>query len=401
VNDTLGHSAGAVLLREVAVRLQSRVRAADTLARIGGDEFTVVIGDLREESDADCIARELLGRLATPFHINGHELTLSASMGISLFPGDAHNAEQLVQHADTAMYVAKNSGKNCYKWFSSEFGDAVRERLELENQLRSAIERGELAVHYQPEFELLTMSLVRFEALVRWNHPTLGSISPGKFIPIAEETGLIIPIGAWVLEQACAEAVRWQTVSSTPVQVAVNVSNVQFFRNDFLDIVADVLARTGLDPKLLQLELTESIFIPGVGASAEKMSQVRALGISMAVDDFGTGYSNLSYLPRLPFDSLKIDRSFLSQISRSRDSHALMKAVVNLAHDLNRRVIAEGVETGEQLSLIQQCGCDEVQGYLLGRPTANPDQYLSTETARELEITPLAPPADFQYGAGW
>jgi diguanylate cyclase (GGDEF)-like protein len=382
VNDTLGHSMGDLLLREVTDRLRQRVRASDTLARIGGDEFTVVVGNIRNPEEAELVARELLEQLATPFGVNGHELTLTASMGISFYPGDALDAEQLIQHADTAMYVAKSEGKNCYKLFSAEFGDLVRERLELQNQLRGAVERGELAVHYQPEFDLATQRLVRFEALARWRHPTLGMIPPGKFIPIAEETGLIGSIGLWVMEQACKEAVRWQSVAKIPVQVAVNVSTLQFFRDDFVGTVADILTRTGLAAQLLQLELTESVFMPGVGNSSKKMSELRALGISMAVDDFGTGYSILSYLPRLPFDCLKIDRSFLNQTSTSHDARALMNSMVSLAHDLKMKVIIEGVETAEQLTLLQKIGCDQVQGFLFGRPTANPDHHLQKEHYR-------------------
>jgi diguanylate cyclase (GGDEF)-like protein len=393
VNDTLGHTFGDLLLQQVAKRLQSKVRASDTLARIGGDEFTVVVTHFHNTCDVDRVAKILSTVLATPFVIQGHELTLSASMGISTYPEDATSAEELIQHADTAMYVAKSTGKNCFMRFSAQFGNVVRERLELENQLRGAIERSELSLDYQPEFDLVTRRLLRFEALARWRHPTLGLIPPSKFIPIAEETGLIVEIGTWVLEKACEEAVRWQAESETPVQVAVNVSNVQFFRDDFVPIVEEILKRTGLDPKLLQLELTESVFIPGVGPSSGKMSEIRALGISMAVDDFGTGYSNLSYLPRLPFDCLKIDRSFLCQISQSRDSQALMQSVVNMAHELKRRVIAEGIETAEQLKLTQQSGCDEVQGFLFGRPTSNPQQYLGGGLIPEAVTQESAAPA--------
>jgi diguanylate cyclase (GGDEF)-like protein len=389
VNDTLGHSMGDLLLQQVAERLRRRIRASDTLARIGGDEFTIVMSHIRDAEEAELVAREVLAQLGIPFELNGHELTLTASMGISLYPGDALDPEQLIQHADTAMYVAKSSGKNRYKVFNTEFGDIVRERLELENQLRGAAERGELAVHYQPEFDLATRRLLRFEALARWRHPTLGMIPPNKFIPIAEETGLICPIGLWVMEQACTEAMRWQAIADGPIQVAVNVSTVQFIRDDFVDSVASVLKRTGLNPKLMQLEVTESVLMRGIGDAGEKMSHLRSLGVSMAVDDFGTGYSTLSYLPRLPFDCLKIDRSFLSQTSASRDARALMHSLVSLAHDLKMKVIVEGVETPEQLEFTQQIGCDQIQGYLFGRPTANPDQYLLKEHDRLLQMTEL------------
>ncbi|MFB3814033.1 MAG: EAL domain-containing protein [Terriglobales bacterium] len=389
VNDTLGHSVGDLLLREVADRLGRRVRAADTFARIGGDEFTLVATSIRSGKDAGIVADALLAEFAKPFTIGGHELVLTASIGISMYPADALEAEQLVQQADTAMYVAKSSGKNRATFFSPEFGDAVRERLELENQLRGALERGELTAHYQPEFEVLTNRLVRFESLARWRHPTLGMIPPLKFIPIAEENGLIIPIGTWMLEQACRSAVRWQQLSESPVGVGVNVSSVQFLQRDFVETVQRTLENTGLDPKLLQLELTESVLMPGNNACLEKMAQLRALGVSLAVDDFGTGYSSLSYLPRLPFDCLKIDRSFLEHIVASPDPPAMMRSVADLAHNLKMTVIIEGVETTEQLALIRSVGCDEVQGYLFGRPTADPDEYLTKKAASNEETASL------------
>jgi diguanylate cyclase (GGDEF)-like protein len=379
VNDTLGHSVGDLLLRQVAERLQQRVRTSDTFARIGGDEFMLVAAPVRNAGEAGLLANELLAQFMTPFSIHEHELTLTASIGISLYPQDAVHPEQMVQQADTAMYVAKSTGKNKLVFFSPEFGDAVRERLELENQLRGALERHELSLHYQPEFDLRDQRLVRFEALARWNNPTLGMIPPLKFIPIAEESGLIIPIGRWVMEQACREAVRWQALSSGPVMVGVNVSNIQFMQSDFVGIVARVLQVTGLDAKLLQLELTESVLLPGRGECLTKMSQLRSLGVSLAIDDFGTGYSSLSLLPHLPFDHLKIDRSFLKHIVDSKDPRGMMQSIIELAHTLEIRVIIEGIETADQLALIRAMGCDEVQGYLVGRPTAAPDEYLSHE----------------------
>ena len=376
VNDTLGHSIGDQLLRQVADRMRRRIRAADTLARIGGDEFTVIAPDLHRPQDARVLASDLMAELVEPFHINDHELTLTASVGISIYPEHALEPERLIQQADTAMYVAKGAGKNRAEVYTADAGDAVRERLELENQLRGALERGELAVHYQPEFEAATCRLLGFEALARWRHPTLGMIPPLKFIPIAEETGLIVPIGAWVMEQACREAVRWHTVSGRPIKVAVNVSSVQLLRDDFVETVTGVLNRTGLDPDLLQLELTESMLLPGQNEATAKMLELRALGVSLAVDDFGTGYSSLNYVHRLPFDCLKIDRSFLTQIGASRNPHMVMRSLVGMAHGLNMKVIVEGVETPEHWRLVCEIGCDEIQGFLFGRPTAEPDQYL-------------------------
>ncbi len=380
VNDTLGHPTGDQLLRQVAERMRRRIRAADTLARIGGDEFTVIAPDLHSTQDAEILAKDLLAGLVEPFRVDGHELTLTASIGISVYPEHALQPEQLIQQSDTAMYVAKGAGKNRTMFYTADAGDAVRERLELENQLRGVLERGELAVHYQPEFEAASCRLLGFEALARWRHPTLGMIPPLKFIPIAEETALIVPIGAWIMEQACREAVRWRTVCGRGIKIAVNVSTVQFLRDDFIDTVKAVLNRTGLDPRLLQLELTESMLMPGCKESTARMLELRALGISMAVDDFGTGYSSLNYVHRLPFDCLKIDRSFLEQIGASQDPKMVIRSLVDMAHGLNMKVIVEGVETPEHWRLVCEIGCDEIQGFMFGRPTADPDQYLFTRS---------------------
>jgi diguanylate cyclase (GGDEF)-like protein len=376
VNDTLGHSIGDQLLRQVADRMRRRIRAADTLARIGGDEFIVIAPDLHSPQDARVLAHDLMAELVEPFHMNDHELTLTASVGISVYPEHALHPEELIQQADTAMYVAKGAGKNRASFYTADAGDAVRERLELENQLRGALERGELAIHYQPEFETSTCRLLGFEALARWRHPTLGMIPPLKFIPIAEETGLIVPIGAWIMEQACREAVRWNTLCGRAISIAVNISSVQFLRDDFVGTVTGVLSRTRLDPHLLQLELTESMLLPGQNEATAKMLELRALGVSMAVDDFGTGYSSLNYVHRLPFDCLKIDRSFLAQIGSSRDPHMVMRSLVSMAHGLEMKVIVEGVESPEHWRLVCEIGGDEIQGFLFGRPTAEPDQYL-------------------------
>jgi len=377
VNDTLGHSTGDLLLRQVADRLRRRMRATDTLARVGGDEFTAIATDLTSPQNAGVLANDLLAQLVEPFRINGHDLALTASIGISVYPEHGLEPEQLIQTADTAMYVAKSTGKNKTTFYTTEAGDAVRERLELENQLRAALERGELMVYYQPEFETVTRRLLGFEALARWRHPTLGMIPPLKFIPIAEETGLIVPIGLWVMEQACREAVRWKAVCGRPIKIAVNISTVQLLRDDFVDTVTGVLTQTGLDPHFLQLELTESVLMPGREELTTKMLQLLAVGISMAVDDFGTGYSSLNYVHRLPFDCIKIDRSFLEQIGSSGDPRPMMRSMVSMAHGLKMKVIVEGVETPEQWRLVSEMGCDVMQGFMFGRPTAEPDQYLS------------------------
>ena len=377
VNDSLGHSIGDLLLVQVAERLQSRVRLSDTLARLGGDEFTVVLVGLHNKEDAALVAKSLLDALLAPFIIQGHQLSIGASIGISVFPEHAKNAADLTQQADSAMYASKRDGRNRVTYFTPDLGTLVRERLNLENQLRGAIERGEIQVHYQPEFDVTTNRLVRFEALARWIHPTLGNISPGKFIPIAEESGLIVTLGAYIMEVACAEALRWQTIANYPIQVAVNVSTLQFKRNDFVEEVMGVLKRTGLRPNLLQIELTETIMMTGVHRASETMTRLRTQGVSFAIDDFGTGYSCLSYLPSLPFDALKIDRAFVRELEEKPESRAMVNSLVALAHNIGIRVIVEGVETQGQLELIRECGGDEIQGYLMGRPTADPAGQLA------------------------
>jgi diguanylate cyclase (GGDEF)-like protein len=381
VNDSLGHIVGDKLLAEVAQRLGSRIRKSDTLARLGGDEFTVVLTNLHCKDEATLVANNLLETLSRPFFIENQEITISASIGISVFPENGANATDLLQQADTAMYSAKRDGKNRIMYFTPELGSSARERLNLENELRGAIVRGEIAVHYQPEFDIATRRLVRFEALARWHHPTLGNIPPDRFIPVAEESGLIIPLGTFVLEQACREAVMWQTISGRPIQVAVNVSTVQFKRDSFVDEVAVALRDTGLAPRLLQLELTESVMLDGTERASKTMKRLAAMGISIAVDDFGTGYSCFSYLPRLPFNTLKIDRSFVNELGKRPEMTAMVRSLVVLAHDLNMQVVVEGVETVQQLEAIKAIGGNEVQGYLLGRPTAEPQDLLRTHSA--------------------
>ena len=372
VTDSLGHAVGDILLIQVANRLRSRTRQSDTLARIGGDEFTAVLGSLHERKEAAIVAHTLLSVLAEPFYIDDHEITISASIGISIYPDDGIDSASLLQEADSAMYTAKRYGKNRMMYFTAEIGCSVRERLNLENQLRGAMTRGEITVQYQPEFDVNSAELVRFEALARWTHPTLGVIPPSKFIPIAEESGLIVPLGAYIMELACAECCRWQAAATHPVQVAVNVSSLQFTRDSFVDEVIDILNRTGLDPKLLQIELTESVMLNGAERSAEHMKRLNGLGVTLAIDDFGTGYSCLSYLPRLPFSALKIDRSFVHDLESRPEIRAMVRSLITLAENMGMRVIVEGVENSAQLELIRKIGGNEIQGFLMGRPCDDP-----------------------------
>jgi diguanylate cyclase (GGDEF)-like protein len=381
VNDSLGHTAGDVLLVQIAERLSSRIRKSDTLARIGGDEFTIILNRIKERDDAQSVAESLLEALTVPFHLEGQDITIGASIGICTFPDHANDEMDLLQQADSAMYVAKRSGKNHAVFFTQEIGNSVRERLTLENQLRRALDDADITVHYQPEFDLVSGRLVRFEALARWTHPTLGTIPPSKFIPVAEESGLIVPLGAYIMERACAEAVGWQSLAHHPIQVGVNVSSVQFARSTFVDEVIETLKRTGLSPNLLQIELTESAMVVGVKRAAESMRQLRNIGISFAIDDFGTGYSCFSYLPELGFDALKIDRAFVRNLIEKAETRAMVRSLVTLAHDLGMKVIVEGIETQEQLKMIEEMGGNEAQGYLLGRPTPNPAALLRPQLA--------------------
>jgi diguanylate cyclase (GGDEF)-like protein len=380
VNDSLGHSIGDVLLGQVAQRLQSRFRQSDTLARIGSDEFTLILDHVQSRGEADSAAEGVMDVLRAPFEVEGHTLRITASIGISIFPEHGIEGGQLLQQADWAMYAAKKQGKNRVVPFGDDLGNAARERITLERELRHAVESNEIAVHYQPEFDLATNTIVRFEALARWTHPRLGGIPPLSFIPIAEESGLIVQLGAQVMERACADAVVWQGRAKRPIQVAVNVSSVQFARDTFVEEVEEILERTGLKPTLLQLELTESATLSGVERAAEMMRRLKSKGISVAMDDFGTGYSCLSYLPKLSFDALKLDRSFVNELVVRPDTRAFVQSILMMAHNLHMKVIVEGIETREQLDLMRALGTNEAQGYLLGRPSANPLEQLSWGT---------------------
>lgn len=314
----------------------------------------------------------LLECLAKPFQVGGHEITIGASIGISTLEIDSAADVDLLQQADSAMYAAKRSGRNRAVFFTQDLGLMARERLMVENELWGAIERGEIYVHYQPEFDVLTGDIVRFEALARWHHPTLGQIAPDRFIPVAEETGLIFPIGSFVLEQACAEAIKWQRPGRRPIQVAVNMSAIQFNSDRILEEIATILDRTGMSPQLLQIELTESVMVGSIQRSSEMMHKMRELGLSIAIDDFGTGFSCLGYPPNLPIDVIKIDQSFTNKLREGSDTVKMVRSMIDLAHSMEMRVIVEGVEEQAQLSLIRDMGADEVQGFLLGPPGAEP-----------------------------
>jgi diguanylate cyclase (GGDEF)-like protein len=378
VNDSYGHMVGDALLGQVAQRLRMRFRHSDTIARIGGDEFALVLDDLSTREEAHALAEEVQQALREPFQIGDQRVQTGARIGISVSP-DAKESGQLLQQADCAMYAAKRSGKSRIVQFGDDLGIAARERLTLESELHHAIAKGEISLDYQPEVDFATNQIVRFEALARWTHPELGLILPAVFIPLAEESGVIGTLGSYIMERACTDAVTWQEIVGRPIQVGVNVSSVQFGGDAFFEEVADILQRTGLAPHLLQIELTESATMHGMERAADVMRRLKRLGVSVAVDDFGTGYSCLTYLPKLPFDTLKLDRSFVSEMMVRRETKAFVGSIVTLARDLDMKVIAEGIETHEQLRALRALGSDAGQGFLLGRPSGDPIAQLNSQ----------------------
>jgi diguanylate cyclase (GGDEF)-like protein len=363
VNDTFGHHIGDIYLKEVVARLSSRVRATDTLARTGGDEFTAVIADFSSTTIPGKVAESLLEALHEPLMIQDCPLPATACIGIAIFPDDAADAEGLRKAADQAMYRAKSRGRNQYEIFSADARDA----LDIQKHLRRAIDHGGFEIVYQPQF-FKDGGIACVEALLRFRHPTLGMIPPSRFIPIAEESGLIVPIGDWVLRQVCRQSVEWRQQTDASLWVAVNVSALQFNRVDFADSVAKILAETGADPSRVELELTESLVMNNVEDSSRQMQSLKMLGIHIAVDDFGTGYSSLSYLHRLPIDTLKIDRSFVEKIAEAGGTRPIVETIMSLARSLGMRTVAEGVETQAQCDIIRELDCDLIQGFLFSRP---------------------------------
>jgi diguanylate cyclase (GGDEF)-like protein/PAS domain S-box-containing protein len=371
VNDSFGHEHGDILLCEVAARLRKMLRPGDVVARLGGDEFVVAatcIGDAAGDNAAAAIASKLLEALTLPVTVGAQDVVVGASIGISLFPRDAGTRELLFQTADTAMYRAKAEGRNRYRFFEAAMTVAARARMALELSLRPALARGEFELHYQPRVDLRSMAVVGMEALIRWRHPQQGMVPPQQFIGIAEETGLINPIGRWVLREACRQTRRLIDEFGRPIRVSVNVSARQLAQPGFVDEVRDALAEAGLAPSALELELTESALIEDLERTAAMLGELQGLGVKLAVDDFGTGYSGLAYLRRLPIDVLKLDRSFVLQDDGRISAFDFVKAFVDMAHALQMSVVAEGVETAEVLDFLRAASCDEAQGYLLGRP---------------------------------
>jgi diguanylate cyclase (GGDEF)-like protein/PAS domain S-box-containing protein len=373
INDSLGHPLGDALLQAVSQRLRACVREGDLVARLGGDEFGVLLDPLTHVQDAATPAAKVLAALAQPFTVDDHELYISASLGISGYPTDGEDAETLLKNADVALYRAKEEGRNTYRFFSAEMNARANETLLISNSLRQALERDEFLLEYQPCLDLASGRITSVETLIRWQNPRLGLIPPIQFIPLAEETGMIVAIGEWVLRTACAQARRWQVAALPPLRLAVNLSARQFRQPDLAERIAAILAETGFPAEALELEITESMVMQDPRRTHQILLELKAMGITVAIDDFGTGYSSLSYLKRFPIDYLKIDQSFVGDIPGDADDIAITRAIVAMAKSLRLRVIAEGVETREQHTFLSQEGCEEGQGFLFGRPQSAAD----------------------------
>jgi diguanylate cyclase (GGDEF)-like protein len=370
INDSLGHSTGDGLLKAVAERIRRCIREGDTVARFGGDEFTLLIPRIDQVEDAAKIAQKILETLKIPFSIGEHELFLTTSIGISIHPGDGSDPETLVRNADTAMYRAKDQGRDNYQLYAPAMNARALERLALENMLRKALSHRELVLYYQPVCDMKTKNVVGVEALIRWRHPEMGLVSPAHFIPVAETSGLIIPIGDWVLRTACRQTKLWQKRIDPELTVAVNLSARQFQQPNLTEEIAEVLEETGLGAKYLELEITESNAMQNAENTIYTLRELKALGVRIAMDDFGTGYSSLSYLKQFPIDTLKLDQSFVRGITTAASDAAIATAVIAMAHSLDLKVIGEGVETEEQFAFLLKQRCDYIQGYLFSPPQA-------------------------------
>jgi diguanylate cyclase (GGDEF)-like protein/PAS domain S-box-containing protein len=367
INDTLGHGAGDELVKRVSARLKTCLRSSDVVARLGGDEFVVGLFDVKAQEDAAIVAQKMLATFATPFLIEGHEISISASIGISVYPNDGTEVDDLIKFADIAMYRAKERGRNTYLFYSNDMNVRSIEKLQMESNLRRAIDRKELLLHYQPQADIHTGEMTGAEVLIRWQHPERGMVSPGQFIPIAEETGLIVRIGHWVLDQAVAQNKAWQDKGLPILKLAVNLA-AQQFHSTLTDDVASILLEHDLSHKYLELEITESMVMHNPDQVVDMLKNMEKMGIKTSLDDFGTGYSSLSYLKRFPIYKLKVDQSFVRGLPGDEDDAAITRAIIGMGKSLGLRVIAEGVETREQLEFLRAEGCDEIQGYLFSKP---------------------------------
>jgi diguanylate cyclase (GGDEF)-like protein/PAS domain S-box-containing protein len=367
INDTLGHQAGDLLLQKVAQRLKGILRKKDTIARIGGDEFVIILPNLKHIREAVQTAEMIIEALKSSFFLNGQEVYISTSIGISFYPYDGEDIETLVRNADRAMYQAKKSGKNHFELYHSELYTNDKETLLLENSMRKAIERNEFQLYYQPQIHTRTKQICGVEALIRWKHPERGFVSPAEFIPIAEESGLIVPISEWVLMKAC-EDLKKLHLDYPYLKMSVNISALFFQQNDFIKMLERIVEKTNINPRFLELELTESTIMPNARQSIEQLVKIKQIGLKIAVDDFGTGFSSLSYLHQFPIDILKIDQSFIKHLSTYQDDASIVTAIIQMAHNLRLSVVAEGVETEKQFKFLQKQGCDYVQGYYFSKP---------------------------------
>ena len=375
VNDGLGHSVGDALLSDVAVRLQGSIRASDTISRLGGDEFTILLNDTSSSDSVFGVAHKVLHSLARPFRVEGHELYVTASIGISVFPTDGEDVEKLLKCADSAMYRAKELGRNQAQLFTSSMNERYVERLALEQSLHHAVERDELEVYYQPIFESTRQRVVALEALLRWNHPTRGLIEPVDFIQLAEETGLIVSMGEWAIRRACSQLREWHEAGFPDLRMSVNISAPQLQQVNFIDFLAEAMAQCNLHSALLDLEITESIAVQNVESTMQILREVKRHGVGIAIDDFGTGQSSLIYLKRFPIDTVKIDQAFVSDVTSDESTAAIVSYIINLAHTLHLNVVAEGVETEEQYQFLLANGCDRMQGFLFSRPLPASEAY--------------------------
>jgi len=384
INDSAGHRIGDLLLVEVAGRLQKIIRASDTVARMGGDEFTILLPNVRDKENTGIVADKILKALSEPYRVDGNEFYITASVGITLYPDDGKTVDELLKNADTAMYKAKSDGKNMFQFYSQDMLATVTTRMILLSSLHQALKRDEFVIHYQPKMDTVRNRMIGLEALIRWNHPELGMIVPDRFIPLAEETGLIVPIGEWVIRECCRQISAWKAKGYPSFPISINVSPVQLKRQNFSEVVGQIIGETGVDSSLLELEVTETAIMQDTGFTTLTLQRFKEMGITICIDDFGTGYSSLSQLKRFPIDTLKIDKSFIVNIEKNADDQSIVLAIISMAHSLGLKVIAEGVETRSQLSLLCEQGCQTMQGFYFSKPlpAANVERLMNEYRAR-------------------